>query len=73
MYDLLGVHHEPLEALRVSASRAVPEMVGGDEQAATLAAIDKGVARLNARFDLDDDAKLRTAEQTIRRSSGSNR
>ncbi|RZT87157.1 hypothetical protein EV383_4065 [Pseudonocardia sediminis] len=42
------------------------EMAGGDEQARTLAAIERGVDRLNTRFDMEDDARLRTAEQTIR-------
>ncbi|MEJ8282059.1 hypothetical protein [Pseudonocardia spirodelae] len=41
------------------------EMLGGDEQARTLGEIASGVERLTARLELDDEAELRTAEQTI--------
>ena len=41
------------------------EMLGGDEQARTLDEIKKGVDQLTARLEFDDDARLRTAEQTI--------
>lgn len=49
-----------LLALTVAA-----EMLGGDEQTRTLGEIKKGVDRLAVRLELDDEAELRTAEQTI--------
>ncbi|GAA2540920.1 hypothetical protein GCM10010210_09090 [Pseudonocardia hydrocarbonoxydans] len=55
-------------ALGLMAVLVVAEMAGGDEQERRLDAIRDGVDRLNARFDMDDDARLHTAEQAIRQS-----
>lgn len=52
-----------LMALTIAA-----EMAGGDEQNRRLAAIQDGVERLNARFAMETEARLQTAEQTIRQA-----
>lgn len=49
----------------VMALSIATEMIAGDQQAETLNAIRDGVDRLNARFDMEDDARLDTAAHTI--------
>lgn len=54
--------------LGLMAVTVLAEMAGGDEQDRKLDAIRDGVDRLNARFDREDDARLRTAEEAIRQA-----
>lgn len=54
--------------LGLMAVTVLAEMAGADEQGRRLDAILDGVDRLNARFDMEDDARLHTAEQAIRQA-----